>query len=473
MNAPGYANTTLARGNVEFLSDNTRLFCDSALWFHNDQVVHAYGKVQINQGDTINLFCDSLYFFGKSNFSKLMGNVRLRDSEYKLTTDSLEYDGKRAIGAYRNHAVITSIHQDLTLTSVKGYYHSKIKTFYFKDSVHVTHPEYELLSDTLEFRTHSSTALFHGKTTILLDSMNIECNKGIYDTNIGQIDLWRGATILESSRRFYADSISYNEQNDIGEGFCNVDLLDTLDNIRFLGDYLWKNAGNQDILLRDNARVFQFNDSDTLYLRADTIYHHEDTTTHFRWSKAVDNVSIISGDLLVVCDSAYFGEQDSILKLHQNPVLWNEDTQLSADSVLALYYDQEFHEMYLYENAMIITGHDDSLYFDQIKGKEMTAWLDSSKIKKVLIQSNAQTLYYTTEDKKDSLDNPYQELTGMNRIDCNEIFIYFVKAEIEKVTFIDEPTATYYPMDLIPVNELFLKGFLWQIHRKPDQDFRE
>ena len=59
VNSVEYANTDVARGHVEFRHGNTRLFCDSALYFRDFNLVHAYSNVQINQGDTVNLFCDS------------------------------------------------------------------------------------------------------------------------------------------------------------------------------------------------------------------------------------------------------------------------------------------------------------------------------------------------------------------------------------------------------------------------------
>ena len=89
-NSIKHENTTVAKGNVEFKHGTTRLFCDSALYFRDKDLIHAYGKVQINQADTVNLYCDSLKYDGKTKISKLISNVRFRDKEYLLLTDSLE-----------------------------------------------------------------------------------------------------------------------------------------------------------------------------------------------------------------------------------------------------------------------------------------------------------------------------------------------------------------------------------------------
>jgi len=60
----------------------------------------------------------------------------------------------------------------------------------------------------------------------------------------------------------------------------------------------------------------------------------------------------------------------------------------------------------------------------------------------------------------------------MNKIDCNYIVIHFAKtdsteSEISTISFNEQPTGVYTPIDDVTERELFLKGFLWQIGRKP------
>lgn len=462
----GIANTTKANGDVHFEHNATHLFCDSAIFFQNKNLIFAYGNVQINQGDTVNLFCDSLIYNGTTNISQLRGHVRFRDSEYKLTTDSLDYDGKKSYGYYKNWATITSINQDLKLTAKKGYYYSGSKTFFFKDSVHVEHPEYEVFSDTLEFRTISSSAHFHGPTVIYLDSSQVNCNRGVYYTQEQFIRLWNGATLYENHRTLFADSLVFDQVTDIGEGFCHVRLYDSTENVLFLSDYLFKAPNNEKITLHDNAHIVQFKEKDTLFISADTIYHKQDSLTDMQQAIAIKNVEIINAGISVACDSAYFSEKDSILKLHKMPAMWAQGVQLTADSILAEYYNDEFHRLFLYDKAFAVTEKD-SAHYDQLKGKYMIAYLDSSKIKNVYIESNAQTLYFLTEDVTDSLGAVTKPISGMNQLDCNAIMVYFLNSEIQNVAFRDQPTGTYRPIYEVPERDQFLKGYLWVIDRKP------
>ena len=123
---------------------------------------------------------------------------------------------------------------------------------------------------------------------------------------------------------------------------------------------------------------------------------------------------------------------------------------------------------------MIISEHEnDTIHYDQLKGKFMTAKLDSGKITSVYIQQNAQTLYYPSETETDTAGVETQKLSGMNVIDCNEIILRFLDSEVQDIVFIDEPTGKMLPMNQIPEKELYFKGFSWQIERKPDRPFPE
>jgi hypothetical protein len=103
----------------------------------------------------------------------------------------------------------------------------------------------------------------------------------------------------------------------------------------------------------------------------------------------------------------------------------------------------------------------------------MTASLDSSKITQVHIEENAETIYYNVETKKDSSGLEIKTLKGMSKIQCSEIILRFISGEVDEVVFLDHPTSIGYPMNQIPPKDLYLKGFTWQIGRKPPRPFPE
>ena len=455
------------KGNVHFRTGNKNMYCDSAYFHKTENWIRAYSRVQINQADTLNLFCDSLYFDGNTNLGILRGNVRFRDNEFKMTTDSLEFDANQSIGYYTNWAIINSINQDLNLTSKEGYYYANSKTFFFKDSVEVNHPNYHLTADTLEFNTNTQTVYFHGPTIITFDSTIVYCRKGFYDTQNEKLNLWEGATIYQNhSTTIYADSLIYNQATDVAYGYQNVSIYDSTQNVQLKSNYLFKAEGNHQITLANNARIYKYTQKDTLILKADTIFQQVDSISDLTTNIAIHHVEIYQGEIVGVCDSIYFSENDSIIKMRKEPMIWRELTQLSADSIDAVLINDEIDKLQLFNHAFITTQHD-SIHYDQISGKYINAYLDSSKIKKVEVTDLAQTIYYPIDNQKDSLGNEVKTLMGKNHLLAEYITIHFINSEIQRIKFIKQAEASFFPIDQIPEKELYLSNFKWKIERKP------
>ncbi len=462
-----FNNAVKVIGHVHFRQENRNLYCDSAYFHRTENWIRAFGSVQINQADTLNLFCDSLYFNGITNQGVLMSKVRFRDNEFKMTTDSLDFDANQSVAYYTNWAYITSINQDLNLVSKKGYYYAQSKTFYFKDSVEVTHPNYHLSADTLEYRTTTQTVLFHGPTTVTIDSTIVLCNKGFYDTQSSKLELWQGATIIiDSVNTLYSDSLFYNQLADIAIGYGHVVVTDSIKNIQLKGGYLKKTANNERVTLANNARVYKYSEKDTLYLRADTIYNYKDVSTNQSTSIAVNHVQLIKAGVVGVCDSLYYNEKDSIIKLRKTPLVWKDLTQLSADSIDVTLIDDDLDQMQLYQRAFVATQHD-SIHFDQVAGKYITAYFKQSNIKEIHVMDNAQTLYYPIENKKDSLNQEIKTLMGQNRLIASNINLFFKANEVQKIIFIEQVEGQFTPMDQILFKNLYLLHFVWNIDKKP------
>ncbi len=127
------------------------MYCDSAHLKRKTKEIWAYGKVHLNKRDTLNLFCDSLYFNGQTKMAKLWGNVRVRDREYKLTTDTLEYDTRRSKAIYRYGGKIENITTSEVLTSQIGYFYPNTEESFFKGKVVYKTKDLKMTTDTLRY----------------------------------------------------------------------------------------------------------------------------------------------------------------------------------------------------------------------------------------------------------------------------------------------------------------------------------
>ena len=256
-------------GNVRLSHEDVLMQCDSAHRYANSNIVHAFGNVHINQGDTLHLYGDRITYYGNRRYAEVRRNVRLQDRETTLTTEYLDFNLQNDYGHYPNRGIV--INGDNRLESIKGYYYTKEKMFYFQDSVHITNPDYVIISDTLKYNTVTEVTYFLGPTTIIGDEINIYCENGWYNTQTDIAQFNENARVTNNDQVLSADSLFYDNRNGWGEAFINIEVNDTTENIVIKGDYAWFVREPEQMFVTRNALLIQMSENDTLYLHADTL----------------------------------------------------------------------------------------------------------------------------------------------------------------------------------------------------------
>jgi len=455
-----YKNVNRAIGNVRLRHENMLMFCDSA-HLHKNNIVFAYGRIHVKQGDTLNIYGDSLKYDGAKHFGQLRGKIRMVENDLKLESDSIDFDTEKHIAYYTNGAMITSQKNKNVLKSKKGTYHSSSKELFFKDSVTLTHPDYTLWSDTLKYNVSSQTAYFFGPTVIRTKESTVYCERGWYNTEKEKAQFSQRAYFNKKEHTLRGDTIFYDMKNGKGNAHGNISLLDTTNKFILYGNYGEYEEATQNMLVTDSALMVKIMKKDSLYLHADTLIAEKDTTVDKQVLSAYHRVKFFKSDMQGKCDSLVFDERDSTLKLFRSPVLWHEENQLTAE-YMELRIVNEDPESLSLENECFIISLADTVGYNQIKGKRMYGKFNGDKLQKVNVYGNGQTVYYAAGEKKDSLATKKEkEYFGMNKTECSDIIIYLDDKSISKITFIDNPDAVFYPMDKINPKDRILKGFKW------------
>lgn len=149
-----------------------------------------------------------------------------------------------------------------------------------------------------------------------------------------------------------------------------------------------------------------------------------------------------------------------------DPILWNDQNQITGDSIYLINYEGEMKRMQVYNNSFIASEVDTSGMYNQIAGRNMIGYFNDNKLKVVHVKGNGKTVYYPeSENKTDSLITI--ERNGMNRVYCSNIRIDLDSNSIEQIVFIDKPEAMFYPIHQINADEQFIRGFNWRIALKP------
>ena len=173
---------------------------------------------------------------------------------------------------------------------------------------------------------------------------------------------------------------------------------------------------------------------------------------------AYHNVKGYKTDMQVKCDSLAYNLQDFTIELYEKPIIWSDKFQITADSIQLLINDGKINKMYLRQNPMIISK-EDSVNYNQIKGKVMTGYFSANKLSKMNVLGNGQTIFLVQNDKKEDL--------GINTSECSNITLFFKESELEGITFHTKPDAIMHPIDKIEEKDKLLKGFLWRASERP------
>jgi len=185
---------------------------------------------------------------------------------------------------------------------------------------------------------------------------------------------------------------------------------------------------------------------------------------------AYNGVKIFKSDLQGIADSLVYITHDSTLYFFRDPVLWTEGNQMTADSIRMIINNRSIDRIFMINNAFVVSQ--DSLnHFNQIKGRDMTAFFDGEAISNVDVQGNGESIYFALQEAE-SDDNeegnlPQSFVMGMNRILCSNMKINFKQGKVNNISFYIMPDASFIPPHELKESDQRLRGFTWRQKEKP------
>ena len=447
----------LFKGHVRFRQDNALMYCDSAYFYKDVNSFDAFGNVRIVQGDTLFIYGDILYYDGNIKLARMRHNVRMINRKTTLTTDSLNYDRLGNVAYYFTGGRIVDPLN--TLTSIWGEYSPKTNNAIFRKKVHLLNKNFTIDSDTLKYNTKTSIANIVGPSHIIYNKeTDIYTNRGWYNTsNERMMLLDRSMVKQKDGTTMVADTIFYDKKHKFGEGFTSVVLNDTVNKTTLVGNYVYFNDSLNIGMATDSAILVDWSSKDTMYVHADTLHTSKDSI--YDVVRGFYNVRIFRNDVQGLCDSLAYSGRDSVINMFGEPVLWAENNQLSGEFIQAFTKNKKVDHVDIQRAAMAIQ-HQDSIYFNQLSGKEIIAHLDSGVLKKVNVNGNAETIYYPIDDKDSTL-------VGVNKTQSSYVVMYLKNKLINRVVLTSASTGIMYPLTQLPESDLYLKNFFWLEDQRP------
>lgn len=519
-NANIVADAQRLLGNVNITVDGALMWCDS-LYSYTNNTVDAFGNVHIVRGDTLNMYADFINYNPATKLAKARRNVKLIDKQATLTTDSLDYSMTNDMASYNYSGtvkdstnVLKSIVGQYYVNEKKAYFKTKVDgvtkdykiksdtLIYFTNTkkVFIEGPTYIFNEkDTLyaEYGWYDSMKSYASLTKrpkIWNEKQKVKADSIFYDKQNGEGLAMGHARIqdIENSIIVVGNKVKYNDITKIASAtdsavliqysktdslFLHADYLKTMPDTvvpkkpvqdkKFPKKLANKGVAVDSLLLAKTSTALlaeQKSYKDSLIsaklvadsLRTDTIATKPPKDA--RLVLAYHQVRFFRDDIQGKCDSLTYWSKDSTIQMFTHPIIWSDKNQISANYIEMINRTKDPDEVRMKDDAFIIAMEDDSLRFNQIKGKNMTGYVRDNKLYKIDVNGNGQSNYYA-RDKNGVI--------GLNKAESSNISIYMNDGKVKKIAFIKSPDGELKPLAELESGDKLLPGFNWQAEIRP------
>jgi len=451
---------TILRGHVRLRHKGMYMSCDSAFLNEKTNNFDAFGDVNIRQGDTLHITSDFLYYDGMTEVAKLRRNVKMKNRNTTLVTDSLDYNRVQDKAYYFEGG--TLFDKDNVLVSDWGEYSPATKMAVFNYNVRLINKRMTLATDTLKYSTLTGIATILGDSRIDTKQDHIRTRRGWYNTRNDRSKLTsRSEITTETGRKLIGDTVYYDKKKAFSEAYGNVILTDTINKMIFTGGYCNYNDALLNAMATRKALVVDYSQGDTVYLHADTLKmktFNVRTDSAFRQLFAYHKVRVFRNDVQGVCDSLFFSSKDTCMHMYKDPVLWHDGQQMLGEEIQVFFNDSTIKRAHIIEQALSVEKKD-SLHYNQVTGKDMFMYFTKGDLRRTDVIGNVRIGFYPQE--KDSV------LTGFNRSEAGIMNIYIELKKMKRIVLITQPVGVLYPMAMIPQDKYYLDNFAWFDYMRP------
>lgn len=184
----------------------------------------------------------------------------------------------------------------------------------------------------------------------------------------------------------------------------------------------------------------------------------DSTKIGFIWGRG--RVRLFREDMQMSCDTLKFNELDSLVRLHVDPVVWNEgNRQYAADSIYVSFGENSLDRAYLMSNAFVTVEEAPECY-DQIRSAEMLAFFDGKGgLRRFDAMGGVDAVFYLKEDST---------FATVNKSQAKLLSAEFKNGDIDLVSYFESPKNDAFPLAQLKAGDRVLKGFNWQPELRPE-----
>ncbi|MBQ0080569.1 MAG: hypothetical protein KBS95_03350 [Alistipes sp.] len=253
--------------------NGTVITCDSAVRLSESRL-ECYGHVLLKKGTTY-IYGDKATYDGEENLAKVFSKiVKVVDGEAILYTYNFEYNTKTNIGWFHDGGVATK--GNLKIETKDGFYNTETKELRCIGDVELRDERYDMKSDSAWYYTERNLTYFFSNTHIWdkEKSNYLSADRGVYDSNSEIYTITKNGYILTKDEEGWSDSIDYDSRRGYVLFRNDFQLDNQKDKVMAFGDWgeYWEDPGNAFLTRNPSILSYDTEQSDSVFIRADSMY---------------------------------------------------------------------------------------------------------------------------------------------------------------------------------------------------------
>jgi lipopolysaccharide assembly outer membrane protein LptD (OstA) len=389
-------------GEVRIVDGNTQIFCDSAIHYITEGRLEAFGRIQIFEKNR-RIFADFMTYDLSSDLSTFSGRVLMVEDSTVVLTTEMEYLSETEEARFKTDFQLFD--KESTLFANRGRYFRVQDSAIVSGNVQSVNKDGTLTTDSLTISKKNGRSYAVGS---------------VFFSDTDKLNLLQADTL-------FADSVGYRHA--IGNVYTvkidssNADTMAVWSNeIEIMP--IENDKSKKELLAVGNVRQW----TTSISARSDTLLYNE--------------------------------KQDSLSWL-VNPMIWQKDNQLSANSIYLKMTDGKAKTLYAIVSAAHFSLDSLSNRFNQLTAEQIVVHFDStsSNILEMQASGSASAIYQSTDGDNNA--------DGLVKLAAKQILIQFDDAgNAEDVRSVADIKGNYFEEEP-SLKEMKLDGFKWEIENKP------
>jgi len=482
------ANTYDARfkGNVN-VEDPDYLIISSDLNYNTESRIAKFYGPSIIKSDSTILYTTDGYYDTYNEVAQFNKRSSIFSQKQYIEADTMDYDKKTSLGIGRGQVVLIDSARKINI------YGHLATINELTGQAYVTIQPFAMMYDTDDTTWVVADTFFTEptKNLLLYNTETRPTHLSPQDSLLYTLDILRRAMVdidtTLSQDTIVNDTTEINIPDEIIDDSVNIDIpivdSNLIDPIRGYIDTIQQyNPPYQEDSLSTDKLIQNFDSllaptTDTLErldipmvdslsqferMQTDTIQNNEEP----RYLVAYHNVFIYNDSFQAKCDSLRYSQEDTLLVLYKNPVLWYDDQQVIGEVIKAFVDSQEIRYIHIPKNGILIAQSTlrNEVMFDQIQANEIWAFFSNNKIDSVIGKGNAQTIYYPKDE-----DNRYIGVSKASSMHLKMVFDTDSTSQDKRLTeviYYTDHEQEMFPLKEAPLQEMKLSRFKWRKNEK-------